>query len=226
MTTPPPVALAVLCAVMREPGVRSMDTLHPGCHFFDVDGATATWGGSNVALPCERYDGVCYTQKLVVLMEKMLETAHEVFYYVEADHALCVPLATIELVAGRYMAARAHPLLITTGIGASGWLFNREWARSWVLSAKACVKWCACPDCIAALLPTAGRATTRVVLTQHVAAPAVKSGLSSNNKRLPRCMEVRRHSGLNGFDFFDAAKCPGRDLSPCGNDEWGVFAGH
>lgn len=226
-TIPPPVAVAVLCAVMREPSSRALDVTHPGCHFFDVTGSVATWAGKTVPLPCNKYDHTCYTKKLVVLMNELLATSHEVFYYVESDNALCAPLSVLSDLAGRYMLRHPNsPGLITTGVGASGWLFDRAWAKAWVASATSCTEWCYCPDCIAAFLRSPPRATTRVVLNQHVTVADSRSGLSRNNNPLPRCYQVRSQSGINKFDFFDTKACTHHDISPCQTQNWGIFAGH
>lgn len=191
-----------------------MDTLHPGCVFLDVFKDHATWMGTDVSVPCYEYTDVCYTHKLIKLFKLMLATDHDVFYYVESDHAIC-DLPVIRKLATAYLSESLP--LITTGIGASGWLFNRKWATAYVREAQACTKWCFCPDCIAATLPLP-RATTRVVLTQHTIMGAtgltVKQG---QHKMLPRCYQKRTESGLNRFDFFDHNRCHDADVSPCNN---------
>lgn len=205
------VKAAVLCAVMRQPNERPLDTVHPGCRFFDVTGAAAQWAGREVALPCSGYTAVCYTRKLAVLMDALLATPSEFFYYVEADHTLCARPTVVGQLARRYLGPNGTEL-VTTGIGASGWLFTRRWAAAFAAAARGCTKWCACPDCIAAMLPLP-RATTRVVLTQH--SVASRHGLSRNDKHLPRCYQKRVESGMLGFDLFDHEACALQDVSPC-----------
>lgn len=210
----------VLCVVMREPRVRLLDTVHPGCRFFDVTGATAQWAGRTVQLPCSKYSPTCYTKKLSVLFSEMLAEPHDAFYYVEADHTKCASRKMISQFAQTYLGDQAE--LITTGIGASGWLFTRRWANAFIEAATKCNEWCYCPDCIAALLPLP-RSTTRVVLTQH--SVVSRQGLNQNTNHLPRCFEQRVESGMNKFDFFDHKKCKTKDISPCfgaGN----LLAGH
>jgi len=223
LTIPPPAAITVLCAVMREPEIRPLDTLHPGCFFFDVTNNKAEWRGSTIELPCKEYSHECYTQKLATLIKELLKTEYDYFYYVESDHALCVPLDFIEVLAARYMAVYNGPDLITTGVGASGWLFTRKWAISFLENIMTCSKYCYCPDCIAAWMHLP-RATTRVVLTQH--SIQSRSGLNKNSGLLPRCHQKRVASGLNGFDFFDHTRCHHKDISPCPAREWGLLANH
>lgn len=221
-TVPPAAALTVLCAVMREPQLRPTDIVHQGCHFFDINRHKAHWAGDTIDLPCSEYTGTCYTKKLAVLLQRMLETNHDFFYYVESDHHICTPMATLETLAARYMVNTEYGL-ITTGIGASGWLFTRHWAQHYLEALTTCTEWCACPDCIAALLQQP-RATTRVVLTQH--SVANKKGLNENNKPLPRCYQKRTEFGLNRFDFFDHTNCKHADITPCTSKNWGIFTGH
>ena len=224
LTIPYPAGITFLCAVMREPGVRPLNTVHPGCHFFDVANDVAEWRGDTVKLPCSDYSHECYTKKLAVLVRELLLTEYDFFYYVESDHTLCVPHEFIGALAARYMAVpREAPELITTGIGASGWLFTRRWAEAYLTELTGCSKWCYCPDCIAALMELP-RATTRVVLTQH--SVGSRAGLSTNDKLLPRCHQKRVKYGLNRFDFFDHAACRYRDISPCPQREWGLLSGH
>ena len=144
------------------------------------------------------------------------------FYYIESDHTLCVQHEFIGALAAWYMAVPV-PDLITTGIGASGWLFTRKWAEAYLRELTGCSRWCSCPDCIAALMELP-RATTRVVLTQH--SIGSRSGLSKNNKHLPRCHQKRVEYGLNRFDFFDHVACRHRDVSPCPAREWGLLSDH
>lgn len=219
---PAAAAISVLCVVMREPRVRPTDIVHQGCHFFDIEGHKAQWAGDTVVLPCNQYTGACYTKKLTMLLFKLLETNHDFFYYVESDHYMCTPMATLETLAARYMVDTEYGL-ITTGIGASGWLFSRQWAKEYLRALQSCTKWCSCPDCIAAMLPQP-RATTRVMLTQH--SVANKVGLNKNTNALPRCYQKRTEFGLNHFDFFDHAKCRHADISPCTSNDRGIFAGH
>jgi hypothetical protein len=222
LTVPPPSAVTVYCVVMRETHVRSMDIVHPGCRFFDVDKNVARWNELTVRLPCSGYNKQCYTKKLAVLIENLLTTGHDYFYYVESDTVPCVPMDVVSELASRYM----HKIdLLTTGIGASGWIFTRRWAVAYLRELRACTKWCYCPDCIAALM-TLPRATTRVVLAQHVSNADIKSGLSKNDKHLPRCMETRVDFGMNGFDFFDRDACAHNDVSPCKVKNWGILSGH
>ena len=221
-TMPVAATISVLCAVMRQPRNRPTDVVHPGCFFFDVDGLTAEWAGGTVQVPCSEYSGTCYTQKLAVLFGKLLETEHDFFYYVESDHYMCTDLKMLETIAARYMVNTGVEL-ITTGIGASGWLFTRVWANNYLAALHACTKWCFCPDCIAALLPDV-RATTRVLLTQH--SVNFKKGLHVNPKPLPRCYQKRTEFGLNGFDFFNHVHCTHADITPCTLKNWGILSGH
>ena len=214
----------LLCVVMREPSIRPLDNVHPNCHFFDVSENTATWWGSQVKLPCQTYTSECYTKKLAILFVNLLKTNYTHFYYVESDHTLCVHHNVIERLAYNYMVTAQSPQLITTGIGASGWLCTRTWASKFLENLKTCKKWlCGCPDCIAALMALP-RATTRVMLTQH--SIQNKIGLNKNNKLLPRCFQKRTEYGLNKFDFFDHSACHLRDISPCTNVERNLFVGH
>ena len=214
--------VSLLCVVMREPSVRSLDTYQRGCHFFDVSGNMAEWRGSPVSLPCQEYSNTCYTQKLEVLFKQLLKTPHDVFYYVEADHLTCASFKVVKQLAQAYMPKYQ---LITTGIGASGWLFTREWAREYITAIQTCDKWCYCPDCIAAFLEMP-RATTRLVLTQHTSGSKAKAGLSKNDKMLPRCFQKRVKSGLNKFDWFDHNRCYKRDITPCDQAERYILRDH
>ena len=107
-TVPPAAALTVLCAVMREPQIRPTDIVHQGCHFFDINGHKAHWAGDTIDLPCSEYTSTCYTKKLAVLLQRMLETNHDFFYYVESDHHICTPMATLETLAARFISERIH----------------------------------------------------------------------------------------------------------------------
>lgn len=217
---PSVVAASVLCVVMREPRVRPLDTTHPGCWFFDVYKTQAQWRGRTVDLPCGEYTGECYRKKLVVLFSEMLKEPTDSFYYVEADHTKCASFKLINKLATAYLSQPAE--LITTSTGASGWLFTRRWATTYLASLQSCTRWCYCVDCIAALVALP-RATTRVLLTQH--SVGSKRGLNTNDKHLPRCYERRVESGMNGFDFFDHARCGGNDISPCSSN-FDLFLGH
>jgi hypothetical protein len=214
--------ISLLCAVMREPSARPSDTYQRGCHFFDVTGSTAEWRGAAIQLPCSEYSHQCYTKKLEVMFQHLLKTPYDVFYYVEADHIVCASLKVAKRLAQAYMPKYQ---LITTGIGASGWLFTRQWAKEYIAALRSCNKWCYCPDCIAALLKQP-RATTRLVLTQHVADANTKEGLSKNDKVLPRCFQKRIEYGLNKFDWFDHIMCRNRDVTPCDQPERRILYGH
>lgn len=223
LTVSRPALVTVLCAVMREPGRRPLDTFQPGCSFFDVTDNVAEWRGSTIALPCTEYSHVCYTKKLTLLFKELLKTEYDYFYYVESDNTLCVGLEFIESLAARYMTVKDGPELITTGIGASGWLFTRKWAEVFLEDLNKCSRHCLCPDCIAAMM-NLPRATTRVILTQH--SVYSREGLHKNSGHLPRCHEKRVASGLNGFDFFDHIKCHHKDISPCSTFQWGLLNPH
>ena len=206
---------------MRESSVRPLDTVHPGCFYFDVNKNKASWRGKMVQLECSGYNSSCYTKKLGTLMAELLKTNYDFFYYVEYDHTMCVDMDIIKQLADHYLKNGLQ--LITTGIGASGWLFTRFWAEEYMKALQQCSKWCYCPDCIAALLAQS-RATTRVVLTQH--SLISRTGLNTNDKLLPRCFEIRKEYGLNKFDYFDHKKCKQNDISPCPTHNKNLFYGH
>lgn len=217
-----PVNNRIVCVVMREPEVRALDTVHPGCAFFDIYGSTAHWRGEAVSLPCSGYNSACYTKKLAVLIEKLLETSLDYFYYLENDTSMCITLKMLKRFTA-YLAPHTSNELLTTGIGASGWLFTRKWAEMFLHDLRTCGKWCHCPDCVAALVRLP-RATTRLVVVQHIAQAQAKVGLNSNDKHLPRCMEKRRFSGMNKFDFFDHEECALHDITPCGQQNRDFFS--
>lgn len=199
------------CIVMREVMQRELSVDQQGCHFFDIHDSFITWNGSTHALPCKEYSHNCYKKKLILLFKMViLNPVHQetYFMYIESDNRLCVNLNVID-----NLTTLHKPTLMLTGMGASGWVFNRVFARRFLNVYEKGDS--TCPDCVAATLWKNMWISTRLVLVEHVADASLRSGLSKNNKHLPRCLEIKYYSGMAKFDLYNHNACARNDVSPC-----------
>lgn len=72
---------------------------------------------------CQTYDLICYKKKIIQVFDLVLQQnpSTSYFFYMEADNELCVPLTEIRRIAYQY-----ERYFITTGIGFSGWIMQRQ----------------------------------------------------------------------------------------------------
>lgn len=202
---------ALYCVVMREVIHRELSVDQSGCHFFDIHDSFITWNGTKYSLPCREYSHNCYKKKLLhlfktVFLNSAYSNSH--FMYIESDNRLCLDITILE-----NLTKIHNPTLMLTGMGASGWIFNRVFARAFVKNYEKSSS--TCPDCVAATLWKNMWISTRLALVEHVADSSERSGLSKNNKHLPRCLEIKYYSGMANFDFFNHDECARNDVSPC-----------
>jgi len=88
-----------------------------GCTYFDHTGDTLYFPNRTMQpLQC-KYGNVCYRLLLQIAFQTMLESGASIFYYLESDTHVC----SMDVISGlsAYLSA-SDPMLITTGIGASG----------------------------------------------------------------------------------------------------------
>lgn len=82
---------------------------------------------------CQTYDLICYKKKIIQVFDLVLQqnptTAY--FFYMEADNELCVPLTEIRRIAYQY-----ERYFITTGIGFSGWIMQRQFMLDFLQELK------------------------------------------------------------------------------------------
>jgi hypothetical protein len=72
---------------------------------------------------CQEYNLLCYKQKIIQVFDLVLKEnpTTEYFFYMEADNELCTTLTDIRRLAYQY-----ERYFITTGIGFSGWIMQRQ----------------------------------------------------------------------------------------------------
>lgn len=86
--------------------------------------------------PCQEYNLECYKKKIVQVFELVLRKYPntEYFFYMEADNELCVPLTEV-----RRLAYEHKRYFITTGIGFSGWIMQRQFMHDFLAALQAFV---------------------------------------------------------------------------------------
>eukprot|EP00934_Nitzschia_sp_Nitz4_P002114 Nitzschia sp. Nitz4//scaffold282_size24342//5170//6738//NITZ4_008352-RA/size24342-processed-gene-0.32-mRNA-1//-1//CDS//3329545620//2114//frame0 len=84
--------------------------------------------------PCQEYNRECYKKKIIQVFELVLELFPntEYFFYMEADNELCVPMTEVRRYAYQY-----ERYFITTGIGFSGWIMQRQFMYDFLGALKA-----------------------------------------------------------------------------------------
>jgi hypothetical protein len=183
--------------------------------------------------PCQRYSVRCYKEKILQVLDHILETNPdaEYFFYMESDNDLCISLSELRRLTYQY-----HRYFIATGTGFSGWIMSRQFVVDFLKEFRPIHgkhKQQEEPDPIGSfmLIRTNAWTVTRKYFVSHTivegqGAPSltVKSK-SDDNKHSPRCLEPRRSkwkttSNLDlrdrfGWDYFDYEACPDADIFPC-----------
>ncbi len=82
---------------------------------------------------CQTYDLNCYKKKIIQVFELVLQQNPNTlyFFYMESDNELCVSLAEIRRIAYQY-----ERYFITTGIGFSGWIMQRQFVIDFLQELK------------------------------------------------------------------------------------------
>ena len=226
---PPPLAAwtpewrrRVYCVSLRET-TRQVDVAERGCHFadFDAERREVVMTPEGVRVPhagCWDFSRPCHQPKLLSVLQHLqtLPLAYEYFYLVDSDNDICVSLDVVSRLAHAY-----QPYLLLTGLGTSGWLFDRAFLRDYttVLMANQSVPSCLfSPDELVAVRFTGCYLMSRLHLVAHSTGPG-KDGLHHITKHLPRCPEMQKDGGgWSAFGCFDNRACGDLDVFPCYHD--------
>ena len=231
LTWTPEGRLPVYCIVLRE-YVRQVDVSQPNCHFIDFVPhlGRAVLNPEGKLLPytgCWEYSRFCHQHKLLLALRHLqsLPPVYEYFFLVDADNIFCVSLDVISQLAYAY-----RPYLLMTGMGTSGWLFDRAFLQNYtkVLAEFEVVDNCPyCPDFLVAKKFQGCWLVSRLHLVQHIAGNQ-RLGLNQEsvegdrNKHLPRCLSMPTQWGFWAFGCYDMNACGDSDTFPCFQD-YGVL---